>query len=96
VNSCPNGCGPKGLLGTLIPEGFLGVSFHEACNLHDERYSKGGNRNDRKFADQMFLDDMLLSIDKRGGIFLARNIRKLGAYFYYFGVRAFGYLFFSS
>ncbi len=92
----PNGCGPKGLLGRLIPEGFLGVSVHEACNLHDERYETGGSEKDRKLADEMFLQDMLLAIDKRGGIFLARNIRKLGAYFYYFGVRGFGSNFFKD
>ena len=96
MSSRPNGCGPSGVLGRLIPEGFLGVSFHGACNIHDERYSKGGSKKDRRIADQKFLDDMLLSVDRRGGIFLARNIRKLGAYFYYFGVRAFGFINFGS
>lgn len=91
-----NGCGPSGLLGRLVPEGFVGVSFHQACNIHDERYAKGGSKKDRKLIDQKFLDEMLLSVDKRGGIFLARNIRKLGAYFYFFGVRLFGGFFFNA
>jgi hypothetical protein len=95
MSSRPNGCGPKGFLGRLIPESFLGVSFHEACNLHDERYFKGSSVRDRKIADQKFLDEMLLGIDRRGGIFLAKKIRKLGAYFYYFGVRLFGSFFFG-
>ena len=91
-----NGCGPRGLLGGLIPEGFLGGSFHEACNIHDERYSQGGSKKDRRIADQKFLDDMLLAVDRRGGIFLARNIRKLGAHLYYLMVRLFGSLYFGS
>lgn len=90
MSSRSNGCGPRGLLGRLIPEGFLGVSFNEACNIHDERYSKGGTKKDRRISDRKFLDDMLLSIDKRGGIFVAKNIRKLGAFFYYYSVRIFG------
>lgn len=92
----PNGCGPKGLLGSMIPDGFLGVSVHSACNLHDERYENGGSESARKLADKKFLENMLLDIDKRGGIFLAKNIRKLGAYFYYFGVRLFGSYFFKD
>ena len=96
MSSKTNGCGPKGFLGRLIPDRLFGVSFHSACYFHDERYSKGGNHHDRKLADQLFLNDMLLSIDKRGGIFLAKNIRKLGAYFYYLGVRLFGSLLFGK
>jgi hypothetical protein len=96
MSSRPNGCGPSGVLGRLIPEDFLDVSFHGACNIHDERYSKGRSKKDRRIADQKFLDDMLLSVDRRGGIFLARNIRKLGAIFFYFGVRLFGFFYFGS
>lgn len=91
----PNGCGPKGILGRLIPDSFLGASVHEACNFHDVSYSKGGSEKDRKKADLKFLKNMFLAIDKRGGIFLSKNIRKLGAYFYYFGVRLFGSAYFS-
>ncbi len=90
----PNGCGPKGFLGRLIPDSFLGVSVHRACNIHDEEYAKGGSAKDRKKTDQIFLNDMLSSIDQRGGIFLAKNVRKLGAYFYYMGVRLFGSFFY--
>jgi hypothetical protein len=96
VKSRSNGCGPKGFLGRLIPDSFLGVSVHAACNYHDEGYSKGGSEKNRKKADQKFLEDMLLAIDRRGGIFIAKNIRKLGAYFYYFGVRLFGSAYFSG
>jgi hypothetical protein len=44
--------------------------------------------------DKKFLQDMLLTIDRRGGIFFAKNVRKLGAYFYYLGVRLFGIFFY--
>jgi hypothetical protein len=91
-----NGCGPKGFVGKLIPDSLLGLSVHEACNLHDERYFKGGDEEDRRKADKKFLQDMLLAIDKRQGIFLAKKIRTLGAYFYYFGVRVFGKFFFKD
>lgn len=33
-----NGCGPDGWKGALIPDSFLGVSIHEACNIHDFDY----------------------------------------------------------
>ena len=92
----PNGCGPKGILGRLIPDSFLGVLVRRYCNIHDKEYAKGGSEKDRKMADQKFLQDMLLTFDRSGGIFFAKNVRKLGAYFYYLGVRLFVIFFYQQ
>lgn len=92
----PNGCGPKGVVGKLIPDSLLGVSVHEACNLHDERYHQGGSSEKRREADQKFLEDMFSAIEKEKGSHLVTQARKLGAYIYYYSVRIFGYFLFGK
>ncbi len=92
----PNGCGPKGVVGKLIPDSLLGVSVHEACNLHDERYHQGGTSEERWRADQKFLGDMLSAIEKEKGSGLIDQARKLVAYIYYYSVRIFGHFLFGN
>jgi hypothetical protein len=41
TNQClPNGCGPDGWLGTVVPQSILGCHFKEACDGHDKCYSR--------------------------------------------------------
>jgi hypothetical protein len=41
ANQClPNGCGPDGWLGTVIPQSLVGCHFKEACDGHDRCYSR--------------------------------------------------------
>lgn len=85
-----NGCGPDGNLGKLIPDGLLGVSIEKACNLHDEQYSIGGRDSKRKKADDLFLKNILLQVEAKGGSILIKGVRKALAYTYYYSVRIFG------
>jgi hypothetical protein len=91
-----NGCGPKGTFGKLIPDSLLGVSVHEACNLHDELYSQGGTSKERKEADKFFLDEMLKIVDKNSESHLLKVLRKSQAYLYFYAVRLFGRFFFGG
>lgn len=92
----PNGCGPKGVVGKLIPDSLLGVSVQEACNLHDDRYHQGGTSEKRWRADRNFLEDMLSAIEKEKGSRLIGQARKMGAYIYYYSVRIFGHFLFGK
>ena len=92
----PNGCGPKGWLGKLIPDHLFGLSVKKACNYHDQQYIQGGDDHQRKIADQFFLDEMLDKIRKSNDAKLISFLRKVSAYSYYFAVRFFGNVFFKK
>ena len=92
----PNGCGPRGLVGKIIPDKLLGVSIHEACNIHDQRYLRGGVAWKRVKADREFLDNMLKEIEKKSKSKILKGMRKISAYLYYLGVRWFGEFFFEK
>ena len=96
TSSLRNGCGPKGIWGKFIPDGLLGVSINEACNVHDDQYSSGRTKEDRRLADQGFLDNMLHEVGSRQGIKVLKLARKALAYTYYFSVRVFGGFFFGK
>ena len=56
--SPPNGCGPGGWLGKLIPDSIpLIFNFHAACNFHDNCYGTWSNHTwsycNRKFYNKM-------------------------------------------
>lgn len=92
----PNGCGPKGWLGKLIPDHLFGLSVNEACDLHDEQYIQGGNDYQRKLADQIFLNGILDKIRNTNDKKLISFLRKISAYSYYFAIRLFGNTFFRK
>lgn len=92
----PNGCGPKGWLGRLIPDHLFGLSIERACDYHDEQYIQGGNDHQRKLADQIFLDGMLDKIRKSNDGKLVSLLRKASAYSYYYSVRFFGKTYFKN
>ncbi len=96
MKSQANGCGPSGVVGKIIPDSLLGVSVHEACNLHDDLYTKGGSDEERKEADEIFLKTMLDQVNQQSKNKIAKASRKLGAYLYYYSVRFFGRFFFGK
>jgi hypothetical protein len=96
MSSKQNGCRPGGVIGKIIPDTLIGVSVHEACNLHDLNYSIGGDTNDRKIADETFISDMLKAVEKNSKNSIGKNIRTIQAYLYYWSVRFFGTLFFHN
>lgn len=55
-----NGCGAKG--GIPVPNSFLGLDISEACNIHDYMYYIGETWQDKKFADNEFLKNLLTII----------------------------------
>lgn len=82
-----NGCGPAGWKGNLIPDDLLGVSIKEPCNIHDFRYSNGGNESDRKVADREFLENMLEVVETESHDFFLKQARRRLALDYYCVVR---------
>ena len=96
MKSQSNGCGPSGLVGKIIPDSLLGVSVHEACNIHDVLYSKGGSSQDRKEADEDFLKMMLEKLKDSPKKPFLNSLRKFQAYLYFWSVRIFGRYFFNK
>lgn len=92
----PNGCGPKGWFGKLIPNHLFGLSVKSACDYHDQQYIQGGSNHQRKLADQIFLKEMLEKIKHKNDSKVISFLRKLGAYSYYLAVRFLGKYFFKK
>jgi len=83
-----NGCGAKG--GWFKAPNFL---FKASCNQHDFYYWRGGEENDRKYADDMFYKYM--KKDCAESKWYEKISHYLIAYLYYKAVRFFGEKFFS-
>lgn len=92
----PNGCGPKGWFGKLIPDHLFGLSVKSACDYHDQQYIQGGSSQQRKLADQIFLKEMLEKIKQKNDSKVISFSRKVGAYSYYWGVCFLGKYFFKK
>lgn len=58
-----NGCGSDTARFDFVPDSIFGLSIFEACRRHDFAYSRGGNRDDKKYADREFLGNMLTIIN---------------------------------
>ena len=91
-----NGCGPGGWKFDLVPDTMYGLSITEACNVHDWMYYEGDTTDDKKRADRILLENILLLIDNnysksnswwKG---LIRWLRRRRAYKYYEAVADFG------
>lgn len=82
-----NGCGGKG--GWLDPPDY---KFRASCDHHDFNYWLGGSLEDRKRADEQFLEAML---EDAVGPWWKRLWLKGAAWRYYWAVRAFGWKFFN-
>ena len=84
-----NGAGPKNF-GWMVPDYIYGLKIKAAADIHDYCYWAGF---DRKFADELFLKNMLALIAERGG--RLENLRTVRANTYYWAVRGFGWLAYS-
>tara|TARA_R110002020_G_scaffold376130_3_gene587323 strand:+ start:42201 stop:42629 length:429 start_codon:yes stop_codon:yes gene_type:complete len=58
-----NGCGEGGWKGNLVPDTVWGLSVTACCNIHDWMYGEGVTEDDRDFADLVFLNNMLNTVD---------------------------------
>jgi len=90
-----NGIGGKGCwYNKFIPDTVYGLDISLASGPHDVAYHFGASEEDRKIADDQFLENIKTIIDKEshwtakwsGLVFL----RKRRAYKYYLAVRLFG------
>ena len=81
-----NGCGPKGL-GWLVPDKFWGLDVQLACDIHDWMCSESRDDNERRAADEAFLNNLLYLIETRSCCTLLRWLRSYRAMTYYNAVR---------
>lgn len=88
-----NSCGGTGINSLIIPDSLFGLDISDACNIHDYMYEQGINR---KRADKLFLENMLLLINKDSNSKILKSLRKAKAYIYYLGVMLFGNFFFKK
>ena len=80
------GCGPGGLGDYLVPDCIWGLCITPSCAIHDWMYHWGVTRTDKKEADDIFLDNMLVQIEDAGSWlrvrrFLARRYYRAVAWF---------------
>jgi hypothetical protein len=74
----------------FVPDDLFGCSIKQACCIHDWQYRTGDSEQDRRYADRIFYENMLHLIDKTGGSWFIRGMRKAKAWAYYKAVRWFG------
>jgi len=60
-NNC-NGCG-SGWSALIVPDTIYGLDIKQVCCIHDDRYERGGNLDDKRLADREFLDNLLILIN---------------------------------
>lgn len=63
-----NGMGAKdSLVSYFIPNTFYGLDLTEAGNIHDYMYHVGQATEDKRRADEAFLNNMMRIVDAQGG-----------------------------
>ena len=85
IKKVTGGCGPESSRWYLVPDTVYGLSIRPACNIHDYMYQVGILEEEKKFADLMFLDNMVKIINK--ATYLLRYVRKCRANEYYLAVK---------
>ena len=85
-----NGCGPGRFGSKLVPDRLWGLSILAACEIHDYMYAVGETIEDKDEADRVFLNNMLRLIDKAGGRWIIKAMRRHAAVKYYRAVADFG------
>lgn len=86
-----NGCGAcDGWFKFIKPPHYR--FFNDICNLHDEAYNTGGSKEDRRLADRLLFNGMVLHSVT---VFKGRSVHNqmwfiFLAYCYYIAVRIFG------
>jgi hypothetical protein len=90
-----DGCGPEGWKGIIIPDYILGVSFREACRIHDYDFFLGGNEFDFQHANKRFLENMYIAISNHGKQKHLNFLRRFFARRYYWAVCDFGRFYFN-
>ena len=63
IDEKTGGCGPGKLGDALVPDRLLGESIHLACRIHDWMYGEGKTKEDKFWADLIFLVNMVILIN---------------------------------
>jgi len=82
-----HGCGS---LGINVPDHLLGLSIHEACNIHDYMYNIGETITDKQEADSIFYYNMCILISRGSSNRFILSLRKYLAMTYFLAVYGFG------
>ncbi len=85
-----NGCGPSGAMFDLIPDTVFFLKIGEACNIHDFCYHIGETEEDRKKADDLFLDNISMIVRKITNFRWLKLLRLRRAYTYFLAVQIYG------
>lgn len=88
-----NGMGPSSLPFVseyLIPDTFLGLDMKRCGDIHDYMYHKGKTKTDKVIADNVFLANMMNTINAHSGNFITRSLRSTMALKYYRAVHEMG------
>lgn len=86
LDECAGGCGPGGIGDMLVPDRLWFCSVKPACKVHDWMYTWGCTEDDKKIADDLFLENMEFIIDAKTKWTWLRVLRKNRAYKYYLAV----------
>jgi hypothetical protein len=82
------GCGPGGVGDWLVPDSIWGLNIKPACFIHDYMYAVGETEEDKRWADQVFLSNMLQMVDSETtkipfiGVILRAKRRSLAMLYY--------------
>ena len=85
-----NGCGPRNIIGDLVPDSVWGLSITEGCNIHDYMYRIGETEADKDEADKVFLNNMIRIVEARTRCRLLKRLRLWRVQIYYHAVANFG------
>ena len=90
-----NGCGPAGILNTLVPDTYKGIDLNEACDIHDFMYFHGKTEQDKDLADRIFLFNLLTIFDRDDPSRKISKKRHRKAISYYNAASELGHYFFT-
>lgn len=83
-------CGAENAKFDFIPDTIYGLSIREACCIHDDRYGRGGNINDKNYADSEFLANLVYIINSCDKWYYPTWLARRRAMAYYDAVVRFG------
>ena len=90
IDEITGGCGPGGLGDYLVPDTVWRLSIFYPCRIHDFQYHEGNTEQDKKIADETFLNNMIRVVKAKSKWSLLKKFRLLRCKRYYQAVHWFG------
>lgn len=81
IEAKTGGCGPGNIGDWFVPDTMYGESVFLACQIHDWMYGEGKNKEDKEWADDMFLLNMTRIITSDPGKLDVLRLRRVMTYF---------------